>query len=192
MAAPFLTPQLAAALAERRFPTLTTWSRLEGRPRAENFERALAARCAMRCGCSAHGRWASFTATTPDRPCSPGSGSIAAASPATRRTHARSSLWDRRSLETQVERRPIPLARNSRELTLDLRLDMGRQWLKLLGTLPGLDLAAAIEQFKARYTVGAPDPTIPADAPTAPNQRCGAPSPPWPVGGSTAEPYTCI
>src|SRR6266699_2414491 len=34
---------LKVSLTERRFPTITTWNRLEGRPRSQTFERALQA-----------------------------------------------------------------------------------------------------------------------------------------------------
>ena len=33
----------AGALRERRFPTVTVWNRLEGRPRTRDFDRALRA-----------------------------------------------------------------------------------------------------------------------------------------------------
>src|SRR4051794_21865005 len=39
----FTVVDLEAALRERRFPTVTLWNRLEGRPRTVNFERALRA-----------------------------------------------------------------------------------------------------------------------------------------------------
>src|SRR5207302_8283220 len=34
---------IKVALNERRFPAITTWNRLEGRPRTQSFERALRA-----------------------------------------------------------------------------------------------------------------------------------------------------
>src|SRR5260370_9479723 len=39
----FIVPNLAAAVEERLFPTVTAWNRLEGRPRTANFNRALKA-----------------------------------------------------------------------------------------------------------------------------------------------------
>src|SRR5690349_23703849 len=39
----YVVPNLTAALRERRYPTITVWNRLEGRPRADNFDRALRA-----------------------------------------------------------------------------------------------------------------------------------------------------
>ena len=35
--------EIRAALNQRRFPSITTWNRLEARPRSQNFERALRA-----------------------------------------------------------------------------------------------------------------------------------------------------
>src|SRR5260370_16845909 len=39
----FIVPNLAAAVEERLFPTVTAWNPLEGRPRTANFNRALKA-----------------------------------------------------------------------------------------------------------------------------------------------------
>src|SRR3954451_21728333 len=39
----FTVIDMEAALLERRYPTVTLWNRLEGRPRAEKFDRALRA-----------------------------------------------------------------------------------------------------------------------------------------------------
>src|SRR5215216_2281910 len=39
----YIVPDIKKALDERRHPTVVLWNRLEGRPRAHNFERALKA-----------------------------------------------------------------------------------------------------------------------------------------------------
>src|SRR6185503_11184007 len=43
MDAKYVVNDLKSALAERLFPTITTWNRLEGRPRRADFDRALKA-----------------------------------------------------------------------------------------------------------------------------------------------------
>jgi hypothetical protein len=43
MPSSFQVGDIRAALAERTFPTVTVWNRLEGRPRTTSFERALKA-----------------------------------------------------------------------------------------------------------------------------------------------------
>jgi hypothetical protein len=62
-------------------------------------------------------------------------------------------------LEARVERRPLPLVVDDKPVALDLRLLMGRQWLKM---------AAAVGDYRAafieRYPIRAPDPTSSGDA----------------------------
>jgi hypothetical protein len=67
-------------------------------------------------------------------------------------------------LEAKVERRPLPLAQGGRQIALDLRLLMGRQWLALI---KGTTYEAA---FITRYPITAPDPTRKEDA-----DRCAHP-----------------
>jgi hypothetical protein len=43
MPSSFTVRNISEALARRAFPTVTTWNRLEGRPRTTSFERALQA-----------------------------------------------------------------------------------------------------------------------------------------------------
>src|SRR5438128_11578796 len=43
MAEDYTIADIADALAERQYPTITTWNRLEGRPRRPDFARALKA-----------------------------------------------------------------------------------------------------------------------------------------------------
>jgi hypothetical protein len=63
-------------------------------------------------------------------------------------------------LEAQVERRPVRFDQGGRDIALDLRLLMGRQWLKMLAPIG--DFTA---EFLDAYRIHAPDPTDPADAP---------------------------
>ena len=46
-----LTANLSTVIARKSIPGILLWNRLEGRPRAENFDRALRAESATHCGC---------------------------------------------------------------------------------------------------------------------------------------------
>ncbi|MCY1039702.1 hypothetical protein OV208_00100 [Corallococcus sp. bb12-1] len=168
MGAPFITKDLVGVLARRELPTLTLWNRLEGRPRAERFDRALKAEVRDALWLLTR-QWqmGEFQGDDAGSPIlaklrvetSPLTGYQSAGG-------AVESLDASVPLEAQVERRPVPLTRGGRTLALDVRLLLGRHWLKLVSTLPGLDVAAATAQFLARYPVRAPDPTDPSDATT--------------------------
>ena len=43
MAVPWITAEIADVVIRRRLPAITYWNRLEGRPRADDFTRALKA-----------------------------------------------------------------------------------------------------------------------------------------------------
>lgn len=55
-------------------------------------------------------------------------------------------------LEATVERRPVPLVINNRPAALDLRLQMGRRWLKMIPS-------SAAQHFRDQYPIVAPDPS---------------------------------
>ena len=57
-------------------------------------------------------------------------------------------------LETKVERRPMPLHRQKRILSLDLRLVMARQWFALIADSPTTATTSS-----RRYPIAKPDPT---------------------------------
>ena len=69
-------------------------------------------------------------------------------------------------LETKVERRPIRWWARTQKLSLDLRLALGRHWIKLLRlALDRGDLSADYSAaYRDRYPFLAPDPTAKADA----------------------------
>ena len=97
-------------------------------------------------------------ATTPARRCSPRpcTWTTTRLREVPRRRRTRSEPFDDdMPLEARVERRPVPLALGSRDVALDLRLLMGRQWLKLDRRRIG-DFAA---EFVAAYPIHAPDPS---------------------------------
>jgi hypothetical protein len=63
-------------------------------------------------------------------------------------------------LETTVERRPVPFRRERKPIALDLRLLMGRHWLKLLADAIG----NYAQDFIDAYPIDDPDPTDREDA----------------------------
>ncbi len=152
---------LRAALAGREYPSVTLWNRIEGRPRTVNFERALRAEvrdalwfltrqwqagelkgddagtpvlAKLRCGTTRLNRYQAGGGTS-------------------------EPLDDLLPLEAKVERRPIALTQGGRPLALDIRLLMGRQWIKLVSRVGNY----ASEYLRA-YPIDRPDPTHKEDA----------------------------
>ena len=68
---------------------------------------------------------------------------------------------DTMPLETRVEQMPIRLAHGAQPMSLDIRLLMGRYWLKLVAPLA----PAAAAEYIAAYPVDSPDPQQPDAAP---------------------------
>nr|MBP6827238.1 hypothetical protein [Saprospiraceae bacterium] len=60
-------------------------------------------------------------------------------------------------LEATVERRPIPFAIGKQVMALDLRLQMGQRWLKMIP-------ASAAQKFRDAFPIAQPDPTKKEDA----------------------------
>src|SRR5262245_57706930 len=147
-------------------PSITLWNRLEGRPRTANFDRALRAEI----------RDALFMLTKQWQ-----MGEFEgddAGSPIFAKVHMEWTQLNKYKaarhdtqpfpqdlpLEAKVEQRLVSFIASGKTMSLDVRLVMGRQWLKLLGTpsLTGLKLA-----FIKAFGVTAPDPSSRDDAFTA-------------------------
>jgi hypothetical protein len=161
MADKFTVADIKSALASKLFPTVTVWNRLEGRPRTANFERALRAEVRDALWGLARqkqvGEWQGEDAGSPV---------LAKVRIATTRlTRFRAGDADAEDfdetipLETQVERKLIPWQLGSDKLGLDLRVVIGRRWLKLVGAIA--DYGAL---FIDRYKIALPDPTRPGDS----------------------------
>lgn len=157
---------LASVLAnEAVIPTITLWNRLEGRPRAHDFDRALKAEIRDPLWMLAK-QWQLGEFRGDD-----------AGSPVLAKVHIETTkvtkykaagdpaeaFDDDVPLEAKVERRPIPFRMDGRDMALDIRLVMGRRWLKLVaGIEPGL-----ADKFVAACAIAAPDPTDRGDAAVA-------------------------
>lgn len=158
---------ISAALRERLIPTITTWNRLEGRPRSQSFERALQAEVRDALWMLTK-QWQMGEFHGSDA----GSPVFAMMLMQTTRltkyqaASGSAELFDYSiPLETKVERRPVPLRRKGRVISLDLRLVMARQWFSLMAGVA--DYQAA---FIAAYPIPKPDPANAADV-----DRCGSP-----------------
>jgi hypothetical protein len=168
VAVPSTVKNLGQALAARANPAITRWNRLEGRPRTHHFDRALRAEVRDALWMLTK-QWQLGEFRGDD-----------AGSPMLARLCTSTTAFDRYQpdgggvepspldmpLETRVERRPIRWRARTQKLSLDLRLAIGRHWVKLLrrafdrGDL-SVDYSAA---YRTRYPFLAPDPTAKADA----------------------------
>lgn len=151
-------------LTARATPSITLWNRLEGRPRTLNFDRALKAEVRDALWMLAR-QWQVGEFEGDDA----GSPVLARVHLATTRLqayqpdgHPAEPFESDVPLETKVERRPIPFSLPGTAMALDLRLLMGRQWLKLLASV-----GSYAQDFIDAYPVDEPDPTQRAAAPIA-------------------------
>ena len=145
------------ALVQRTIPTITTWNRLEGRPRSQSFERALQAEVRDALWMLTK-QWQMGEFRGSD------AGSPVFARLLMQKTRltkyqpadGKPELFDSATpLEAKVERRPLPLHRQGRILSLDLRLVMTRQWFSLIAGLPN-DYRS---NYITAYPIARPDPT---------------------------------
>lgn len=164
MAPQLITQDLSAAILKKTRPGMMMWNRLEGRPRADKFDRALRAEVRdplwMLCRQWQVGEFRGDDAASPIftkihldttrlRKYQPANGDV-------------ETFDDNTPLEAHVERMPVSFTQNQTpngvpstlEISLDIRLLMGRQWLKMIKPVS----AAAVPQFITNYAVHAPDP----------------------------------
>jgi hypothetical protein len=173
MESKYVVTNISEALTTRAFPTVTVWNRLEGRPRTANFDRALKAEVRDALWMLTR-QWQMGELRGDDA----GSPVFAKIHVATTRLnkykpgdHPTEAFDDNVPLEAEVERRPIRFKLGlqirvdgeieivEQKLALELRLQMGRQWLKLVK--PVGDYAG---EFKKKYPIVMPDPNRKEDA----------------------------
>jgi hypothetical protein len=154
VADPFRVENMAAALEQRAFPTVTMWNRLEGRPRTADFARSMRAEIRDPLWMLAR-QWQLGEFQADD-----------AGSPVETRLQVESrrltrfrpgvapatDFDDALPLEATVERRPVHLG-------LDLRLAMGRRWLAMTASIHDYSV-----DFIHHYRIKLPDPDDPGDA----------------------------
>jgi hypothetical protein len=157
------------ALARRLFPSVTMWNRLEARPRTASFDSALQAEVRDALWMITK-QWQMGEIRGSDA----GSPVFAKLQIDTTRltkyqpdAEATQPFETDVPLEAKVERRPLPFLIAGRAVSFDLRLLMGRYWLKLIA--PVGNYAQAYISASA-YAIPMPDPTQIADA-----DRCASP-----------------
>src|SRR3977135_63374 len=141
--------QLAEITLKKDFPMTFSWSRLEARPRATDFNRALKAEVRDALWMLTK-QWQMGEFKADD-----------AGSPVFAKIHIKSARTDTSRagnqaaqgfednvpLETKVEQKKIPFIRSGKEISVDIRLAMGYRWLKLLAK-EGLNFS---NEYIAKY-----------------------------------------
>ena len=152
----YVVPELAVALKEQLHPTITAWNRLEGRPRKDDFSRALKAEVRDALWMLTK-QWQIGEFKADDA----GSPIFAKArmrtSPIARYQAAGGATEDFTTavpLEAKVEQRTIRWVWNGQKQHLDLRAQVGRQWRKLM-VAAGLDVSYAAA-YRGRYPIALP------------------------------------
>jgi len=161
MAEDYAVANIAVALEKHQFPSITVWNRLEGRPRRPDFARALKAE--VRDAMFLLARQWQMGEFQGDDAGSPSTVKVQVATTRLRSYKAARGATlgfdESLPLEARVERRALPLTQDGHPVSLDIRLLMGRQWLKMVA--PIADYSSA---FVAKYPIVAPDPTRDEDA----------------------------
>jgi hypothetical protein len=171
MPLPFITADLAKVILTKSRPGITIWNRLEGRPRTESFDRAL--RAEVRDPLWLLTRQWQMGEFQGDDAGSPISVKARVETTRFRKYQSVSGpvepFNDAIPLEAHVERMPVRFSQRARPdaephgIALDIRLLMGRQWLKMIRSVAPV---AATQEFITAYAVHQPDPTEPLDTPT--------------------------
>lgn len=148
---------------ERLIPTIVMWNRLEGRPSTNNFDRALKAEV----------RDALFMLTKQWQ-----LGEFRgddAGSPILTKIHLDTTKLSKYKaganpsqqfennvpLEAKVEQRMLPFRAGKQDLLLDVRVLMGRQWLKMINKP---SISSIKKEFTKAYAIRKPDPAKREDA----------------------------
>jgi len=147
---------ISQALTRRLFPTVTTWNRLEARPRTVAFDRALRAEVRDALWMlTKQWQMGEFRGSDAGSPVS-----VKTQIDLTRLTkyqpgtNAVEALDYAVPLDTLVERRNVPLALNGRAIALDIRVAIGRYWLALID-----GVGSYRDAFIDAYPIATPDPT---------------------------------
>lgn len=159
MADRFRIRDLRQALETRSFPSVSIWNRVEGRPRSTDFSRALSAEIRDPLWLlTRQWQFGEFWGADGGSPVTAHyrlfSGRAATFQP---REEAPADLPESVPLEAVVERRRVPFQAGADPLALDLRLAMGRRWLRMMA-------AGLRPLFIERYPIDSPNPSQESDA----------------------------
>lgn len=156
--------QLKEITVKKEFPITYSWSRLEGRPRADNFERALKAEVRDALWMLTK-QWQMGEFEGED------AGSPVVAKVCTSIAEVNKYKADDQSVqafdkevpfEAKVEQRTLPFSTLEQNISLDVRLILGRRWMQLLDKI-GM-LGASKQFFLKHYGIRKPDPKKEEDA----------------------------
>ena len=154
---------LAKSLVAHQLPAIRRWNRLEGRPRAKDFDQAV--RAEVRDPLWNLSRQWQVGEFIGEDAGSPAQASIHIEQSAFRQfgagSHPLQGFDDAEPLEMRVERQPLGWTHGERKLLLDLRLALGRRWRQMLAAR---GLGAEFPKFVVEYGIIRPDPADPADA----------------------------
>lgn len=147
---------ISEALKSRLFPTIMMWNRLEGRPRTHNFDKALKAEVRdalwMLCKQWQIGEFNGEDAGSPVfSKIKIGSSEL---SEYTLGSGTRQPFGINLPTEALVEQKHLFMRRNNAKISLDLRLQMGKYWLKLLKSK---SLESYYEKYVKEYSFSLPD-----------------------------------
>jgi hypothetical protein len=149
---------------EKSFALTLAWSRLEGRPRTNNFDRAL--RAEVRDAfwmLTKQWQMGEFEGEDAGSPVSAKLCTLTSELDKYKADEKPVQPFDRDvPFETKVEQRQLPFSTLQQELSLDLRLVMGRRWMQLLRA-KGL-YAGNKQFFLDHYAIKKPDPSREEDA----------------------------
>lgn len=153
--------KVLAANTLQYLPTVTSWNRVEGRPRTVNFERALKAEVRDALWMVSK-QWQTGEFQGED-----------AASAILAKVHLKTTALNKYQsanglvdpfndqeipLEAKVEHQEIPFQVGAQEISLDLRVMIGRHWLKLLRKHPSTDIQDLKDSYLTEYGIESPDP----------------------------------
>jgi hypothetical protein len=154
-------PNMATAIQQRLYPSVTTWNRLEARPRTQSFDRALQAEVRDALWMlTKQWQMGEFRGSDAGSPVSAklriDTTRLTKYQPG---TSAPELLTYGTPLEATVEKRPLAMVLASRPMALDLRLAMGREWLARIA-----GIGSYKDAFVSAYKITPPDPAAAADA----------------------------
>jgi hypothetical protein len=151
----YVVSDLSAALTQRLYPTVTVWNRLEGRPRAEDFDRAL--KDEIRDALWMLTKQWQIGEFFADDAGSPIFAKVRMRTSQVTKYQAAGgpteSLDEAIPMETKVEQRIVEWMWNGQKMRFDLRAQLGRQWAKLLKVV---GLGAYQPKYLAQYPIQLP------------------------------------
>ncbi len=161
MASSLPVADIEQAIAQRLYPSVTMWNRLEGRPRTQAFDRALKAEVRDALWMLTK-QWQLGEFRGSDAG-SPVFAKVRVDTTRLTKYQAGSGPVEAMRydvpMETTVERRPLTMVSAGQPMALDIRLAMGREWLALVDGIGNHRQA-----FIDHYGIAAPNPVDPADA----------------------------